>query len=141
LRRLPASPHMSWKAGWLDLTNTWELLQFIRLPKINYLFFDDKRIALDIYCHIESLFLKLLSQRVFINFSEHQEFNMADSKIIIAFDLYGTLLSTESIAKQLATHFGDSKADIIATLWRRYQLEYTWRLNSMSLYSPLIFRP
>ncbi|KAJ5648075.1 hypothetical protein N7490_004447 [Penicillium lividum] len=50
---------------------------------------------------------------------------------IIAFDMYGTLLSTDSIAKQLDTHFG-AQASSISTLWRRYQLEYTWRLNSMS---------
>jgi 2-haloacid dehalogenase len=56
---------------------------------------------------------------------------MSTSKVVIAFDLYGTLLSTESIAKELATHFGDEKAAKIAALWRRYQLEYTWRLNSM----------
>ena len=53
-------------------------------------------------------------------------------KIIIAFDLYGTLLSTESIAEELARHFGNDKAQTLATVWRRYQLEYTWRLNSMS---------
>jgi len=53
-------------------------------------------------------------------------------KIIVAFDLYGTLLSTESIAQQLATHFGEDKANSIAAIWRKYQLEYTWRLNSMS---------
>lgn len=52
-------------------------------------------------------------------------------RIVIAFDLYGTLLSTESIAKELATHFGEEKATTLAGLWRRYQLEYTWRLNSM----------
>lgn len=52
-------------------------------------------------------------------------------KIVVAFDLYGTLLSTESIAKELATHFGEEKATSLAGLWRRYQLEYTWRLNSM----------
>jgi 2-haloacid dehalogenase len=57
-------------------------------------------------------------------------------KTVIAFDLYGTLLSTESIAKELATHFGDDKASSIATLWRQYQLEYTWRMNSMGLYKP-----
>ena len=55
------------------------------------------------------------------------------ANIIIAFDLYGTLLSTESIAKQLSEHFGKEKAQSLATLWRRYQLEYTWRLNSMSV--------
>ena len=51
--------------------------------------------------------------------------------MVIAFDAYGTLLSTESIAKKLAHHFGDEKAEILATAWRKYQLEYTWRLNSM----------
>jgi hypothetical protein len=41
-------------------------------------------------------------------------------KIVIAFDLYGTLLSTESIAKELATHFGQDQANKIAALWRRF---------------------
>ena len=59
----------------------------------------------------------------------------ANKDIIVAFDLYGTLLSTESIAKELAQHFGPEKAQTIATVWRRYQLEYTWRLNSMSTYT------
>lgn len=56
-----------------------------------------------------------------------------NDQTIIAFDLYGTLLSTESIAKELSTHFGKDKATSLAGLWRRYQLEYTWRLNSMSI--------
>lgn len=56
------------------------------------------------------------------------------SKILVAFDLYGTLLSTESIAKELAQHFGEEKAKSIAAVWRKYQLEYTWRLNSMSMH-------
>lgn len=60
---------------------------------------------------------------------------MAD-KTVVAFDLYGTLLSTESIATQLANRFGATKAQAISALWRRYQLEYTWRLNSMGKYSP-----
>ena len=54
------------------------------------------------------------------------------AKIVVAFDLYGTLLSTASIAKVLADHFGHEKADSMAAVWRKYQLEYTWRLNSMS---------
>jgi hypothetical protein len=59
-------------------------------------------------------------------------FVMASSnKTIVAFDLYGTLLSTESIATELASHFGNEKAQSIAGLWRRFQLEYTWRMNSM----------
>ncbi|KAL4946478.1 hypothetical protein BDV06DRAFT_122490 [Aspergillus oleicola] len=59
---------------------------------------------------------------------------MTSSKVL-AFDLYGTLLSTESIAKQLEQHFPE-KAQSISALWRHYQLEYTWRLNSMGLYEP-----
>ncbi|MCJ1404630.1 hypothetical protein MMC11_007856 [Xylographa trunciseda] len=58
------------------------------------------------------------------------------TRVIVAFDLYGTLLSTESIAKNLATHFDDEKAQSVASAWRRYQLEYTWRLNSMNQYEP-----
>jgi 2-haloacid dehalogenase len=53
-------------------------------------------------------------------------------KAILAFDLYGTLLSTESIAKQLSEYFGQEKAATVAATWRKYQLEYTWRYNSMS---------
>lgn len=52
-------------------------------------------------------------------------------KTVIGFDLYGTLLSTESIAKQLAELYGDDAAKGLAAQWRRYQLEYTWRANSM----------
>ncbi|RHZ48866.1 hypothetical protein CDV55_101036 [Aspergillus turcosus] len=59
---------------------------------------------------------------------------MAGNKIVIAFDLYGTLLSTDSIVKQLGQHFSDAQAQSISTSWRRYQLEYTWRLNSMGQY-------
>ena len=51
--------------------------------------------------------------------------------LVLAFDVYGTLLSTDSIAKKLATHCGEDKAKTIATTWRKYQLEYTWRLTSM----------
>ena len=56
------------------------------------------------------------------------------TKLLLAFDLYGTLLSTESIAKQLSLHFGQEKAASVAATWRKYQLEYTWRCNSMSTY-------
>jgi 2-haloacid dehalogenase len=55
-------------------------------------------------------------------------------KKVIAFDAYGTLLSTESISKKLAGHFGEEKAEVLAQAWRKYQLEYTWRLNSMGNY-------
>ena len=60
------------------------------------------------------------------------------SKIVIAFDLYGTILSTESIAKDLATHLNISgpKAQAVAARWRQYQLEYTWRMTAMGTYKP-----
>lgn len=58
----------------------------------------------------------------------------SDDPIIVAFDLYGTLLSTESIARELGQHFGREKGQTLAATWRRYQLEYTWRLNSMERY-------
>ncbi|KAM5345126.1 hypothetical protein ACJ41O_010988 [Fusarium nematophilum] len=56
------------------------------------------------------------------------------ARTVIAFDLYGTLLSTESIARHLASIYGEDKANIIASQARRYQLEATWRINSMEMY-------
>lgn len=53
-------------------------------------------------------------------------------KTLFAFDLYGTLLSTASIAKALTEHYGTEAAESMQSVWRKYQLEYTWRLNSMS---------
>ncbi|KAI8624158.1 haloacid dehalogenase [Xylariaceae sp. FL1651] len=58
----------------------------------------------------------------------------APKKTVIAFDLYGTLLSTESIANELAKVYGEDRAKSLAAEWRRYQLEYTWRINSMGEY-------
>ncbi|KAF7597507.1 hypothetical protein BBP40_003754 [Aspergillus hancockii] len=59
-----------------------------------------------------------------------------DKPIVVAFDIYGTILSPGSIAKNLEQYTRDDKdrARSIATLWRHYQLEYTWRLNSMGRY-------
>ncbi|EAW13290.1 haloacid dehalogenase, type II [Aspergillus clavatus NRRL 1] len=53
---------------------------------------------------------------------------------VVAFDLYGTILSTDSIVEQLKGHFPLPIAQSLSTSWRRYQLEYTWRLNSMDRY-------
>jgi hypothetical protein len=50
-------------------------------------------------------------------------------KTVIAFDLYGTLLSTESIAKELAIHLGDDKAGEVAGLWRRYIYTFSLRAS------------
>ncbi|PCH38876.1 haloacid dehalogenase [Wolfiporia cocos MD-104 SS10] len=57
---------------------------------------------------------------------------------VLAFDIYGTILDTSSITSGIETHLGLSseKAGQLSQLWRRYQLEYTWRLNSMGLYEP-----
>lgn len=54
------------------------------------------------------------------------------TQTVIAFDLYGTLLSTESIATELAKLYGEDKAKALAARARTLQLEYTWRCNSMS---------
>lgn len=54
----------------------------------------------------------------------------------IAFDLYGTLVSPKHARSKLISLFGDEKGSAVADLWRRYQLEYTWRLNSMSIHRP-----
>ncbi|KAF3926515.1 hypothetical protein AA313_de0209681 [Arthrobotrys entomopaga] len=61
--------------------------------------------------------------------------SIVDRRIIVAFDLFGTLLSTDSISTKLAEYYGD-KANSISTAWRKYQLEYTWRLNSMGTFEP-----
>lgn len=63
---------------------------------------------------------------------------MSPKLIIIAFDLYGTLLSTSSITSDLAStlHISNDKADDLATKWRQYQLEYTWRLAAMGGSTP-----
>lgn len=51
-------------------------------------------------------------------------------KTVVALDLYGTLLSTESISAALEELYGDGAKGIAAEA-RRLQLEYTWRSNSM----------
>jgi 2-haloacid dehalogenase len=52
----------------------------------------------------------------------------------LAFDLYGTLLDTSSIKATLEQLLIDEHKPLatqIVQAWRKYQLEYTWRLNSM----------
>lgn len=53
---------------------------------------------------------------------------------IIAFDLYGTLLNTATIATDLASALDipADRADDLAARWRQLQLEYTWRLAAMA---------
>lgn len=55
----------------------------------------------------------------------------SSEKTIVAFDYYGTLVDPHSLINQLSKEVGATKAAEISIRWRRYQLEYTWRLNSM----------
>lgn len=55
--------------------------------------------------------------------------NLKDIKAIV-FDAYGTLFDVASIDKRLQHHFGE-KAGLIAPVWRRKQLEYTWLRSLM----------
>ncbi|RAH54901.1 haloacid dehalogenase, type II [Aspergillus piperis CBS 112811] len=55
--------------------------------------------------------------------------------IVLAFDIYGTLLSFEAVIHELKRFLNDdARARTVAQTWRRYQLEYTFRLNSMGRY-------
>jgi 2-haloacid dehalogenase len=51
----------------------------------------------------------------------------------LAFDLYGTLVDPLRIAQQLERCLG-SAAQGTADLWRRKQLEYSFRLTAMQRY-------
>lgn len=54
--------------------------------------------------------------------------------IVLAFDIYGTLLSFEAVTHELERFLNDeTRARTVAQTWRRYQLEYTFRLNSMGM--------
>ncbi|KAI0821054.1 haloacid dehalogenase [Irpex lacteus] len=63
---------------------------------------------------------------------------MSLRKQVLAVDIYGTILNTQGIAKALHTQLNlhEENANQVSLLWRRYQLEYTWRLNSMGVYEP-----
>ena len=67
------------------------------------------------------------------------------NKIVLALDLYGTvsfditdvgtILDPASMQAHLADLFPDSAATL-TSLWRRYQLEYTWRATCQETYEP-----
>lgn len=62
----------------------------------------------------------------------HSVYIMGD--IVLAFDIYGTLLSFEAVTHELERFLNDeTRARTVAQTWRRYQLEYTFRLNSMGI--------
>lgn len=80
---------------------------------------------------LHSILISTLSNTNNINDLKDEARMSAQDKIVIAFDAYGTLLSTESIADAVSKHIGREKAASVAQIWRKHQLEYTWRLNSM----------
>lgn len=53
----------------------------------------------------------------------------------IGFDIYGTLIDTESTAAAVKEIAGD-KSDAFVAMWRSKQLEYTFRRTAMSCYMP-----
>lgn len=53
--------------------------------------------------------------------------------IVLAFDVYGTLIDPAGITRILSTHVG-SDAAAFATRWREKQLEYTFRRGLMGQY-------
>lgn len=59
----------------------------------------------------------------------------AGAQTVLAFDLYGTLLDTSSVAAAVRTHFPAEQAAAVVQDWRKLQLEYTWRLNSMGAFA------
>jgi len=57
------------------------------------------------------------------------------SRVIFAFDVYGTLFNTSSISKDVSKYVDSPKlAEAITADWRMHQLEYSWRLNSMGVF-------
>jgi len=52
---------------------------------------------------------------------------------VIAFDVYGTLVDPLAIAAALGPWCG-AQSQLVATIWRQQQLEYTWRRSAMGRY-------
>jgi 2-haloacid dehalogenase len=57
-----------------------------------------------------------------------------DSREVLAFDLYGTLVDPIAIAGELGRFLGESSGAEAAVLWRGKQLEYSFRLTAMGCY-------
>ncbi|MCG6934355.1 MAG: haloacid dehalogenase type II [Proteobacteria bacterium] len=57
-----------------------------------------------------------------------------ESRMTLAFDVYGTLVDTAGIAQALAGYVGDL-APSLAQLWRDKQLEYSFRRGLMQRYA------
>jgi 2-haloacid dehalogenase len=55
--------------------------------------------------------------------------------LIVAFDMFGTLADTASVADELAPACGE-RADDVAAAWRTRQLEYMFRVTAMGQFPP-----
>lgn len=55
--------------------------------------------------------------------------------MLVAFDMFGTLADTASVASELAPACGD-RADLVARTWRDRQLEYMFRVTAMGQFPP-----
>ena len=59
--------------------------------------------------------------------------------MLVAFDMFGTLADTASVARELASFCGDM-AGRVARTWRDKQLEYMFRVTAMGQF-PAVRRP
>jgi 2-haloacid dehalogenase len=55
--------------------------------------------------------------------------------VLVAFDMFGTLADTASVARELAPACGD-QAGSVARAWRDRQLEYMFRVTAMGQFPP-----
>jgi len=55
--------------------------------------------------------------------------------VLVAFDMFGTLADTASVARELAPACGD-RASLVARTWRDRQLEYMFRVTAMGQFPP-----
>ncbi|MGD8339858.1 MAG: haloacid dehalogenase type II [Gammaproteobacteria bacterium] len=58
---------------------------------------------------------------------------MSESKTVLAFDVYGTLIDTAGVVAELRTVVGD-RAEEFSRIWRDKQLEYSFRRALMRRY-------
>lgn len=79
------------------------------------------------------MFLLIFYDHICSDFGCAGTLNYIMGDIVLAFDIYGTLLSFETVTHELKRFLDNDKirARTVAQTWRRYQLEYTFRLNSM----------
>ena len=55
--------------------------------------------------------------------------------MLVAFDMFGTLADTASVARELASFCGDMAGGVART-WRDKQLEYMFRVTAMGQFPP-----